>query len=101
MTTELDAATECVADIAEELMLEFQPALPPSSILSVVTRASRDLDGQVIDGAFPEMLMRLSKVRLTQMDLDLTACRLGERANYFRRTTDDDVHRAVERSARL
>jgi hypothetical protein len=65
--------TDGLADVAEDLMLEFQQALPLSVITSVVMRARRDLDGQVIDGAFPEMLLRLSRVRLTQLQLELTA----------------------------
>lgn len=69
MTLDRGDAAHCATDIAEVLMAEFEPALPLSVITSVVLRAGSDLDGQVIEAAFPEMLHRLARQRLTQRQL--------------------------------
>lgn len=68
-----DVAVDCVAEVAATLMRDFGRALPASVVTHVVLQARRDLAGQVLDGAFPEMLQRLSHIRLTQLQLELTA----------------------------
>ncbi len=62
---------DCAAGIADRLMAEFRRALPLSLISQVVLRARDELSGQIPDGAFPEMLERLSRTRLTHLQLEL------------------------------
>ncbi len=73
MTPGSDATKDGIADVPEKPMPEFQRTLPPSLITAVVLGARRDLAGQVIEGAFPKMLERLCRVRLTTLQLELTA----------------------------
>ncbi len=67
MTSCHDTTADCLADITESLMPEFQDDLPLTVISDVVLAARRDLTGQVIDQAFPEMLERLAHIRLVEL----------------------------------
>lgn len=73
MTPCHDTTANCLADVTESLMPEFQDELPLSVISDVVLGAHRDLTGQVLDQAFPEMLERLSRFRLVELRRERSA----------------------------
>jgi len=64
---------DCVAGVAETLMGEFHRVLPLSTVTSVVLRARRELAGLERDVRFHEVLVRVSRARLTRLQLELTA----------------------------
>ena len=67
MSTIVSNQPTTIADVAEQLMSEYQRLLPASVVADVVLQARKDLHGQTPDGAFPEMLFRLAQARLSQM----------------------------------
>jgi len=58
----LDA--ECVADVSERLLTEYEAELSAGTVTSVILDAHRDLAGQVPATALAEMLERLARFRL-------------------------------------
>lgn len=66
--------TDCIADVAEELMREFQRVLPHSTISAIVLRSWRDLsERHATEDGFAERLTGLSRARLTNLQLELIA----------------------------
>jgi hypothetical protein len=73
MTAVPDALPKSVATVTEELLAEFGGIFSRSVVSRVVTGAFRSLQGQVADGALPEMLARLARTRLTALRLEMMA----------------------------
>lgn len=53
------------SDVTRELVREFAGSIPEADVSRTVRGARHDLEGQIVPTAFPEMLHRLARYRLT------------------------------------
>jgi hypothetical protein len=85
MTTHRESPTGVMSAVTARMASEFGGDVPPALVAAVVRDAERDHCGQVVPGAFGEMLHRLEAVRLQELTHDLSS--LGADPAAARRVT--------------